>query len=216
MGRAQRGAWLAAWLLAGLTGAVAGAVASGADTPPPTTLTRLNPPRPLPDFALTDQHGAPMGKAGLLGRPSVLFFGFTHCPDVCPTTLSRLVAVYRSLPPAQRARLRLVFVSVDPMRDTPSRLATYLHGFTAPIMGLTGPLGALTPLLTGLGVAYAYTAQPAAGAHAQHAGHGAPAYTVTHSGALYLVDAQGRLAGVYTNSDDSVALRAGLAAFSAP
>lgn len=147
----------------------------------------------------------------LAGRWTVLFFGFTHCPDVCPTTLARLAGVQRRLPEAVRERVRFMLVSVDPMRDTPARLAEYVSAFGQDFVGATAPLGDLAPLLRELGVSYAYTAQPTdehAGhdAHAGHADHGTPAYTVTHSETLYVLDPQARLYAVFTDPKDDYAL----------
>ena len=135
----------------------------------------------------------------------MLFFGFTHCPDVCPTTLARLAGVQRRLPEAIRPRVRFMLVSVDPMRDTPERLAEYVGQFGPDFVGATAALGQLAPLLAELGVSYAYTAQPT-GEHAAHAGHAAPAYTVTHSETVYVLDPQARLYAVFTDPKDDYAL----------
>lgn len=173
--------------------------------------TVLEPPRPVVHLQLIDQHGAPLSADTLAGRWTVLFFGFTHCPDVCPTTLARLAGVQRRLPEAARERVRFMLVSVDPMRDTPARLAEYVSAFGQDFVGATAPLGDLAPLLRELGVSYAYTAQPTdehAGhdAHAGHADHGTPAYTVTHSETLYVLDPQARLYAVFTDPKDDYAL----------
>lgn len=137
------------WWLAGASGA-SGPVA------PAAALTRIEPPRPLELPALRDQHGEPFAAERLQGRWHVLFFGFTHCPDVCPLTLGLLAEVERSLSPSQQAASRMVLVTLDPMRDTPQRLSRYLRGFSDDFLGLTAPLGTLQPLLGTLGVAYAY------------------------------------------------------------
>jgi protein SCO1/2 len=173
--------------------------------------TVLEPPRPVAHLQLIDQHGAPLSADMLAGRWTVLFFGFTHCPDVCPTTLARLAGVQRRLPEAVRERVHFMLVSVDPMRDTPARLAEYVSAFGQDFVGATAPLGDLAPLLRELGVSYTYTAQPTdehAGhdAHAGHADHGTPAYTVTHSETLYVLDPQARLYAVFTDPKDDYAL----------
>ena len=173
--------------------------------PPVPAGTVLKPPRPLAPMTLTDQHGAPVTAESLAGRWTVLFFGFTHCPDVCPTTLARLAGVQRRLPEAVRPRVRFMLVSVDPMRDTPERLAEYVGQFGQDFVGATAPLGELAPLLRELGVSYAYPAQEH-GEHAGHAGHGAPAYTVTHSETLYVLDPKARLHAVFTDPKDDYAL----------
>lgn len=170
--------------------------------------TVLKPPRPVEHMKLLDQHGAPVTAESLAGRWTVLFFGFTHCPDVCPTTLARLAGVQRRLPEAIRPRVRFMLVSVDPMRDTPARLAEYVGQFGQDFVGATAPLGELAPLLKELGVSYAYTAQEhdEHAGHAGHDGHGAPAYTVTHSETLYVLDARARLHAVFTDPKDDYAL----------
>lgn len=167
--------------------------------------TVLKSPRPVAQMKLTDQHGAPVTADSLAGRWTVLFFGFTHCPDVCPTTLARLAGVQRRLPDAIRPKVRFMLVSVDPMRDSPERLAEYVGQFGQDFVGATAPLGELAPLLKELGVSYAYTAETH-GEHAQHAGHGTPAYTVTHSETLYVLDPQSRLYAVFTDPKDDYAL----------
>jgi protein SCO1/2 len=170
--------------------------------------TVLNPPRPVEQVKLIDQHGAPITAASLAGRWTVLFFGFTHCPDVCPTTLARLAGVQRRLPEALRPQVRFMLVSVDPMRDTPQRLAEYVGQFGQDFVGATAPLGELAPLLKELGVSYAYTAQEHGehAGHTGHHGHDTPAYTVTHSETLYVLDPQARLYAVFTDPKDDYAL----------
>lgn len=194
------GALLAALLLLPLSGLAA-----------PGGGTVITPPRPIASLSLVDHQGAPITPSTLAGRWTVLFFGFTHCPDVCPTTLARLAGVQRRLPEALRPKVRFMLVSVDPMRDTPQRLAQYVGQFGQGFVGATAPLGELAPLLRELGVSYAYTAQPTdehAGhdAHAGHADHGTPAYTVTHSETLYVLDPQARWHAVFTDPKDDYAL----------
>jgi protein SCO1/2 len=167
--------------------------------------TVLSPPKSLTGIDLIDQHGARLTAGTLAGRWTVLFFGFTQCPDVCPTTLARLAGVQRRLPEGIRPNVRFMLVSVDPMRDTPERLAEYVGRFGQDFVGATAPLGQLAPLLRELGVSYAYTAPPA-GEHAAHAGHDMPAYTVTHSETLYVLDPQARLYAVFTDPKDDYAL----------
>jgi protein SCO1/2 len=180
--------------------------------PPAGADTVLDPPRPVEQMKLIDQHGAPLTADTLAGRWTVLFFGFTHCPDVCPTTLARLAGVQRRLPEHLRGRVRFMLVSVDPMRDTPERLAEYVGQFGQDFVGATAPLGELAPLLKELGVAYAYTAQEhtAHAGHGEHAAHGTPAYTVTHSETLYVLDPRARLYAVFTDRQDDYALQRSL------
>lgn len=156
----------------------------------------LTQPRPLPDFGLIDHRSEAFGPARLRGRWTFLFFGFTHCPDVCPTTLQTLAAARNALDelPA-RDRPAVVMVSVDPGRDTPAQLAGYVPYFHPEFEGVTGPTAALEPLTTALGVAYSHT--PAADG----------GYTVDHTAAIFLIDPAGRLAAVFgtPHSSDRIA-----------
>ena len=155
--------------------------------PAPEQALVLTEPRPLPNFSLTDHHGADFVPERLAGRWTFLFFGFTHCPDVCPTTLQTLArarAALADLPSPKRPGV--IMVSVDPLRDTPAQLAGYVPYFDPEFLGVTGAEEALRPLTSSLGVAYGYT--PA------DDGQG---YTVDHTAAIFLVDPAGRLAAVF-------------------
>src|SRR6266404_3169749 len=107
--------------------------------------TWLTVPRRVADFQLTDHQGQPFTAAELQGRPSLVFFGFTHCPDVCPTTLVKVAQVKKvgALPGVQ-----VLFVSVDPERDTPAALALYVHAFDPDFIGLTGEANAIKRIAT--------------------------------------------------------------------
>lgn len=159
--------------------------------------TWLEPGRPLPDFTLVDQTGGPFGKPGLTGRWSLLFFGFTSCPDICPTTLTTLGAFEKSLqdlPPDNRPQV--VFVSVDPQRDTPERVDAYVRFFSPTIKGITGTAESIAALADALHVPYAVTPLPDGN------------YTVDHSSALFLVDPEGALRAVFSAPHDAAKLAA--------
>lgn len=131
-------------------------------------------------FELVDQNGRPVDEAVLKGKWSAVFFGFTYCPDICPTTLQTLAVVQERLGP-RAEDLQVVLVSVDPERDTPEQIKAYLDlaAFPEGTIGLTG-----TP---------EQVAQAAKAYHAyyQKAGEG-PDYLVNHSTATYLMDPSGR------------------------
>ncbi len=151
------------------------------------TGTLLTPSRALPDFSLIDQKGRPFSAADLRGRWSLLFFGYTNCPDFCPTTLTTLAAMEKSLVAAKAAVLpQVVFVSVNAKRDTPAQLARYVPYFDPDFIGLTA---ADQPSIEGfakkLGVGVII--QPAAAD-----GN----YTVDHSGAIFVLDPGGRIAAI--------------------
>ncbi|WP_234050534.1 MULTISPECIES: SCO family protein [unclassified Xanthobacter] len=88
-------------------------------------------------FKLVDQNGAPVTESTLKGKPSLIFFGFTHCPDVCPTALYEMSEIFRALGP-DADKVQALFVSVDPERDTPEVLKSYLSSFSPQLRGLTG------------------------------------------------------------------------------
>lgn len=140
----------------------------------------------LPAFALTSHHGTPFTEASLYGRWTFLFFGYTHCPDFCPTTLAALAEVKRQLDgtPAV-AQPQVVFVSVDGRRDTPSLLADYVPAYDPAFIGVTGPEAQLAPLLESLGVF-----------HERHGGMNGN-YLIDHTAGVFLIDPSGRLKGAY-------------------
>jgi protein SCO1/2 len=159
--------------------------------------TVLDAPRPLPEFSLLDERGEPVTRADLSGRWTLLFFGFTHCPDVCPMTLQALARTLRSfddLPPERRPVAR--FVSIDPERDTPEQIARYLSAFDADIHGMTGTPEAVAALTDALGIAVARVDDTRGG------------YTMDHSAALLLLDADARLVAVFTPPHDARAIAA--------
>ena len=148
-------------------------------------LTVLNEPRPLPHFQLVDQAGEPFTADRFRGHWSLLFFGFSHCPDICPTTLydlARFREAVADLPTVQQPGIYLV--SVDPARDTPERLAAYVQAFDASFTGITGDEAQIARFAGALGVAYGY--EPAEG----------DAYTVLHTAALFLLNPDGRFIAV--------------------
>lgn len=154
--------------------------------------TLLEPPRELPPMDLIDQHGAAFDATRLQGRWSVLFFGFTNCPDVCPLTLAMLAQVEKSLadlPEAQRPQV--VLMSVDPKRDTPERLAAYVKHFSPTFVGTTGTPEAVESFTRKLGVPVAI--------HMLEDG----AYTVDHSAALFLIDPDAKLRAVFSTPHTS-------------
>ncbi|WP_333774115.1 SCO family protein [Streptomyces sp. IBSBF 3136] len=102
--------------------------------------TVLDQPFEKPDLVLTDTHGKKFDlRAETKGHPTLLYFGYTHCPDICPTTMSNIaVAAEKALPKAERDKLRVVFVTTDPGRDTPAELGKWLKGIDPGFIGLTG------------------------------------------------------------------------------
>ena len=153
---------------------LAGCAAEGA---PRFHGTTLENPAPAPSFALTAHTGAPANLYNFRGQPVLLFFGFTHCPDVCPLTLTRLSRVLEAVGP-RGDRVHVLLVTVDPARDTPAVLADYVRRFGPQVTGLTGNPEALA------GVRNAY------GVHTQHGGMHPG---ISHTDAIYGIDRQGNL-----------------------
>jgi protein SCO1/2 len=147
------------------------------------TGTWLPQGRPLAAFHLTDLSGHDFSSANLQGHPTLLFFGFTHCPDVCPTTLATLAEVQRlrPLPDSQ-----VVFVSIDPERDSAQQLAVYLGYFDHDFIGLRGDQAALAPMLGSLSAIAVRENLPDG------------SYTMDHSATLYLLDRNARLVAVFS------------------
>lgn len=137
---------------------------------------------PLPqggDFTLVDHEGRPFSSRALHGRVTALFFGYTACPDVCPTTLAKLTAVTHRLG-AVATRFRVAYVTVDPARDTPAVLKAHLSMFPIDAVGLTGPAEAIADVAGRYQVRY--EVEPTSSA---------AGYFVAHSTMMYVLDSRG-------------------------
>ena len=144
-----------------------------APAPVQMAATLLYPePKPVGPFALTKSDGTPFTDADLEGRWTLLFFGFTHCPDVCPTTLAMWPQVEKRLAErAPDAPVSLVFVSVDPERDTPAKSGEYARYFSPRIVAATGEPAALEALTRTLGVVFMKSPQAGGGYSVDHTAH---------------------------------------------
>lgn len=164
------------------------AILSRPDEPPSIAGFVYPEPRPVPPFELTDQDGKPFGPDRLKGKWSFVYFGYTYCPDVCPTTLAELGRAQKLLEDAGLdSGNQYVFVSVDSQRDTPQRLAQYVGFFNQKFVGATGSDEALTRLTRETGVAYSFPE-----------GKRGNAYPVDHSSIVALFDPDARLHAVFT------------------
>ncbi|MDX2463734.1 MAG: SCO family protein [Porticoccus sp.] len=114
----------------------------------------LDTPRKFSEFEFTDHRGQPFGLQELTGKWSLLFFGFTHCPDICPTTMAAAAKMYEGLDSEEKAELQVVLVSLDPERDTTAKLAQYVPYFNPDFIGATGNQYVLLKLATELNVAF--------------------------------------------------------------
>lgn len=144
--------------------------------------TLLDPPVPLEDFALPDVEGGTFRLSDQAGRLVLIFFGYTTCPDICPATLAQVARAVDQLG-SDADQVRVVFVSVDPQRDTPEQIRAYLDAFNDTFVGLrTTDLAVLDGVLQQFGAFY--TIDPV---------EGESGYTVTHTSALFVVDPEGQL-----------------------
>lgn len=133
------------------------------------------------EFALTDHNGKPRTLADFKGKAVIIFFGFTHCPDVCPTTLGEMANVMQELGP-QADKVQVLFITVDPERDTPELLAKYVPAFHPSFIGLTGDKAAIEKVAKEFRVFYQKVPGKEAGS-----------YSVDHTAGSYLFDPQGRI-----------------------
>ena len=166
----------AAWILVGLSALCLVLLTVwrlGAATPPSSTVKIGGP------FQLVDQNGRGVDQGILKGKWSAVFFGYTYCPDVCPTTLQTLATAQQGLG-AQARNFQVIFVTVDPARDTPSQLKAYLSSDSFPkgAIGLTGGADQIAAITRAYGVYF------------QKQGTG-PDYSVNHSSAIYLMNPNG-------------------------
>lgn len=126
----------------------------------PQHATVLPQPAPLPQFSLVDHSGAPFAMESFRGQWSLIFFGFTHCPDICPATLQQLaIARSRVLAEGETEFPNILLISVDPERDTPEIMAEYVGHFGPGITGVTGSLDELRNLTSALGIYFEKTGE---------------------------------------------------------
>ena len=163
--------------------------------------TSLPQARTLPEFSLVDTQGNAASPAVLRGHPTLVFFGFTHCPDVCPTTLALLANVQKQAAqqdPAAPA-IKVALISVDPERDTPQQLGSYIASFRGDFIGLTGDASEIVKATRAFGVA------------AARVDLGGGNYTMDHSATVFALDSQARIVAVFTPPLSAAALARDLA-----
>ncbi|MBV6395806.1 MAG: hypothetical protein HFACDABA_01388 [Anaerolineales bacterium] len=142
----------------------------------------IAPPLPASEILLTDQNGNPFRLSDYRGRVVLLFFGYTYCPDVCPATMAELRAARAMLKPEQAARVQVVFITVDPARDTPASIQEYVARFDPTFLGLSGTEQELSKVWQAYGVFRELGAPTASGN-----------YEVSHTARVYAVDVNGDL-----------------------
>ena len=155
----------------------------------PSTTTKVatvvNPPITLAQFSLIQQDGTPFNKASLQGKWTLMFFGFTFCPDVCPTTLQSLALSLQKIEQSGIENAQVVFVSVDPARDTPERLEEYLAHFDENFIGVTGELTDIENFTQSIGVVFAHNSPDESGY-----------YAVDHTTVILMINAKAELGGI--------------------
>ena len=140
-------------------------------------------------FRLIDGDGHGVTEAKLRGKASLVYFGYTHCPDACPTALQDMANALDKLTPAERAQVQVLFITVDPARDTPAVMQGYVTAFGPDIIGLTGSPGAVAQAAQEYRVYYAR--------HDEKNGE----YSMDHSNIIYLMDKRGRFARIFSPED---------------
>ena len=150
--------------------------------------TWLPDAKPVADFHLIDSRGRALTRAALVGHPTLVYFGFTHCPDECPDTLAALARVKKQ---AAVPGLQVLFVTVDPQRDTPAVLAGYLRQFDPGFVGATGDPAQIRQLAGSLGIGIRRIDLPGGG------------YDFDHTMAILLFDGRAREVGVFTAPFDA-------------
>lgn len=156
--------------------------------PEPTGGYVLDEPRALPAFSLIDEQGRAFTEEDFLGHWSMLYFGFTFCPDICPNSLSVMAQVKSELEALQGLDDRYYLVSVDPDRDTPERIAEYVAYFDPAFRGITGAFDQLDIITRAAGAVYKVPEAPEN-----------EDYLVAHSSTLTVIDPEGRIHAIFTS-----------------
>ena len=169
------------WLAAAAVMAAVALAGCQPSTPPTFQATDITGAAFARDFRLTDHNGVVRTLADFKGKVVAIFFGYTHCPDVCPTTLSDFSAALQQLGP-QAARVQVIFVTVDPQRDTPDLLKQYVPAFNPGFLGMYSDPATLKELAKEFKVVYQKTSVK-----------GVDDYLIDHSAGTYVYDPQGRL-----------------------
>jgi len=153
--------------------------------------------RALPEFELVDHTGRALNRTSLNGKWSLMFFGYTHCPDICPASLQTMSDMVNAIEDPDVANaVRVYFVSVDPERDNSEVLASYVTYFNPGFTGATAVKEKLDPLTRSLGIAHAF----------RNKIEGNPSYDVDHSSAIVLINPKAEFAGLFSAPHDALAM----------
>lgn len=165
---------------------------------PPTAGTSIDHPHSLPEFHLTDGEGKPFTSHNLMGHYSLLFFGYTHCQGICPLTLAMLTQLYTQLKTEKFPLPQIIFVTLDPKRDTQSVINNYVKAFNPTFIGVTGPLTGIQQLSKQMGVVYL---------RAQENKSNENNYQIDHSGTLYLINPEAKLVAIFSPPHDEESIK---------
>ena len=158
--------------------------------------------RALPEFELVDHNGQLLNRKRLTGKWSLMFFGYTHCPDICPASLQTMSDMVNAIEdPDVAAAVQVYFVSVDPERDNPQVLASYVNYFNPGFTGATAAVEKLNPLTRSLGIAH----------EIRNKTEGDPNYDVDHSSAFVLINPKAEFAGLFSAPHNALAMARDLA-----
>ena len=153
--------------------------------------------KPAPDFHLVDQYGKIFNLSNYRGRAVVLFFGYTHCPDICPTTLANIAAAMRRLGSKAPAKIQVAFVTDDPARDTPQTLGRFTSLFDPSFLGLSGTSTQMSPVYKAYHVWFQRLPNPGSAA----------GYLLAHSSIIYMIDRSGTLRFIHDWRDPLPAIQ---------
>jgi len=167
----------------------------GKEVPPELQATLWPQPRPIQSISLIDQHGETFSETRLRGHWSFVFFGYTHCPDICPTSMLTLKQVSNLLDnnPDSEEQTQFVFVSVDPERDTPEALKNYISYFDEDFLGATGDKTDIERVTMQFGAGYVKESGPQSARDT---------YLISHTASYFLVDPHGRIVGAFSPPHD--------------
>ena len=153
--------------------------------------------RALPEFELVDHNNQPFTRSSLNGNWNLMFFGYTHCPDICPNSLQMMSDMVKAIDdPDVVDEINVYFVSVDPDRDTQSLLSSYVTYFNPDFVGATAAVEKLKPLTGALGISHTIVNRV----------ENNPSYDVEHSGAVVLINPEAEYAGLFSSPHDPIKL----------
>ncbi|MCH9636779.1 SCO family protein [Rickettsiella endosymbiont of Litargus connexus] len=165
---------------------------------PPIAGTNIDQPQLIPEFHLVNGLGKPFTNHNLKGHFSLLFFGFTHCQSICPLTMVMLTQLYKELKIEKLPLPQVIFITLDPRRDTPKVVGNYVKAFNPHFIGVSGPLAGIQQLSKQMGVVYI---------QAQQSKISENNYQIDHSGTLYLINPEGKLVAIFSPPHDEASIK---------